>query len=342
MKANLIRRITIAMCLVSCIGIYSCQKTQSAAASDTTSANLSTAADDQQQVSNETDLIGNDASTALSGQSSFSGSLSSSAASSGNTQVNDVSGNTAVNGTSGVDGLVNTHQLICDATITYDTVNNQRVITIVYDGTNCWGNRTRTGTVTITLPLGQRWKDKGATATITIDALKITRLRDNKSIVLNGTKTITNVSGGLLQDLATLQTITHTITGSLKIDFESGLTRTWNVSKQRVFTYDNGIVMTTTGTYSDGTDNNIAEWGTNRFGENFKSLISEPKIIRQDCDFRLVSGQNTIITDKGTAVITYGLDASGNPTGCPGSGTYYLKLVWTGTNGKTYTIIRPY
>ena len=122
-------------------------------------------------------------------------------------------------------------------------------------------------------------------------------MRDEKTIVLNGTKTITNVSGGLLKDLATLQTITHTIQGSLTIGFDNGTTRTWNVSKQRVFTYNNGIVITTTGTYSDGTDNDIAEWGTNRFNESFKSLISAPKVIRQDCDFRLVSGQNTVITE---------------------------------------------
>ena len=128
----------------------------------------------------------------------------------------------------------------------------------------------------------------------------------------------------------------------MSIDFDNGTTRAWNVSKQRVFTYDNGIVITTTGTYSDGTNNNIAEWGINRLGESFTSLISEPKVIRQDCDFRLVSGQNTVITDNGTSVITYGLDADGNPTGCPGSGTYYYKLVWTGANGKTFTIIRPY
>ncbi len=113
---------------------------------------------------------------------------------------------------------------------------------------------------------------------------------------LTVTKTYTNVSGGLLKDLATLQTITHTITGTMSIDFDNGTTRTWNVSKQRVFTYDNGIVITTTGTYSDGTYNDIAEWGLNRLGESFKSLISEPKVIRQDCDFRLVSGQNTVIT----------------------------------------------
>jgi hypothetical protein len=335
MKANPIRRIAIAICLLSCISIYSCKKDASVS-SDTSSANVSTSGDDQQQVSNESDIVTNDANTALNGQSDFSGSLSSSASADGTTVVNDV------NGSAHVSGLVNVHQLICDATITYDTADGQRIITIVYDGTNCWGNRTRTGTVTISIPKGQHWKDAGATATITISDLKITRMRDGKTIVLNGTKTITNVSGGLLKDLATLQTITHTIQGSLTVGFDNGTTRSWNVSKQRVFTYNNGIVITTTGTYSDGTDNDIAEWGTNRFNESFKSLISAPKVIRQDCDFRLVSGQNTVITDKGTSVITYGLDANGDPTGCPGTGNYYFKLVFTGKNGKVYTIIWPY
>ena len=335
MKAKLIHRMALAICLLSCISIYSCQKSNSAS-QDTSTTNLSTTADDEQQVSTESDIISNDANTALNGQAVFSGSNSSTSSISGNTEVNSTD---AVMGTS---SLVNVHQLICDATVTYDTSNNQRVITIVYDGTNCWGNRTRSGKVIITLPLGQHWKDAGATANIVIDELKITRLRDGKSIVINGNKTYTNVSGGLLKDLATLLTITHTITGTMSIDFDNGTTRAWNVSKQRVFTYDNGIVITTTGTYSDGTNNDIAEWGINRLGESFKSLISEPKVIRQDCDFRLVSGQNTVITDKGTSVITYGLDADGNPTGCPGSGTYYYKLVWTGVNGKTFTIIRPY
>jgi hypothetical protein len=335
MKANLIRRIALAICLVSCISIYSCKKDVSAS-SDTTSANVSTTGDDEQQVSNESELINNDANSALNGQSAFSGS-SISALQTGTVAVDGERENVAVS------GLIDIHQLICDATITYDTSNNQRVITIVYDGTKCWGNRTRTGTIVITMPVNEHWKDAGATATVNIQALKITRLRDSKSIVLNGTKTIVNVSGGLLKDLAGLQTITHTISGSLKIDFDNGTTRTWNVSKQRVFTYDNGIVITTTGTYSDGTNNNIAEWGTDRFGESFTSLISVPKVIRQDCDYRLVSGQNTVILSKGTAVITYGLDSNGDPTGCPGlDGTYYFKLVYTGENGKIYTIIWPY
>jgi len=335
MKANLFGRIAIALCLLTCISIYSCKK-DTTTSGDNSTTNISTTGDDEEQVSSESDIVSNDVNSALSSQSDFSGSLNSSVAEAGNTEVN------GVNGSQGISGLINVHLLVCDATITYDTANGQRIVTIVYDGTNCWGNRTRTGTVTITMPKGQRWKDVGATATVTVDNLTITRKRDGKSIVINGTKTFTNVSGGLLKDLSSLHTITHTITGSLKVDFANGTNRTWNVSKQRVFTYDNGIVITTTGTYSDGTDNNIAEWGTNRFNESFKSLISAPKVIRQDCDFRLVSGQNTVITGKGTGVITYGLDANGDPTGCPGTGNYYFKLVWTAAGGKVYTIIWPY
>lgn len=335
MKTNLVRRMAIAFCLLSCAAIYSCKKDTSSNGAATAS-NMDVSGDDQQQVSNESDIISNDANAALNSQSDFSGSLNSSTSIKENTEVNGSGGGAQVN------GFTNMHQLICDATVTYDTTNGQRLITIVYDGTNCWGNRTRTGTITISMPVGQRWKNAGAVATVTITDLKIVRLRDGKNIVLNGSKTITNVSGGLLKDLATLQTITHTISGSLSIDFKNGTKRTWNVSKKRIFTYDNGIVITTTGTYSDGTDNNIAEWGTNRFGESFKNLISQPLVIRQDCDFRLVSGQDTMVTDKATAVITFGLDANGVATGCPGTGTYYFKLVYTGANGKVYTIIWPY
>ncbi len=140
MKTNLIRRIAVACCLLFCICIYSCKKDVSST-NGTTSDNVSTTSDDQQQVSTESDNISNDANTALNGQSDFSGSLSGSMSVSANTSVNDV------NGTNGASGLINVHQLICDATVTYDTAGGQRIITIVYDGTNCWGNRTRSETV---------------------------------------------------------------------------------------------------------------------------------------------------------------------------------------------------
>jgi hypothetical protein len=336
MKATNAIRLAIVILIASSVSLYSCKK-DNTGSNSSSSSNIATQGDDQAQVSDEIDNLSNDANTALSGQASFTGDASSSFAVAGGTAVSSTAADAQGN------GLLTIANLICDATVTYDTVADNRVITITYNGQKCWGNRIRTGVVTITLPVGQHWKDAGATATITAQDLVITRLRDSKSITINGSKKYTNVSGGLIKDLATLGTITHTITSDgITITFPNKTQRLWHISKQRVFTYDNGIVITTTGTYSNGTDTGIAEWGTNRFGNPFTNIISEPRVIRQDCDYRLVSGQNTFEVNAGTAVVTYGLDANGNPTSCPGSGTYYYKLVWTGAGGNTYTVIAPY
>jgi hypothetical protein len=336
MKTSFACRMTISLCIVAGLSLYSCKKESASGNSASSSENLAAAGDDEAQVSDESEAINDDVSTVLDSQSDFSGAADLAAPLSGTTAVNSVR-------TEQAGGRFSIPGLICDATVTYDTSNSQRIITIVYDGTNCRGNRTRTGTVVITLPQGKYWKDAGATATVDIQHLKITRLRDGKTLEIDGARTFTNVSGGLLRDLATLKTITHTITSDgMTVTFNNGKQRTWHIAKQRMFTYDDGIVISTTGTYSDGTDDHIATWGTNRFGEAFKSLITEPKVFRQDCDFRLTAGQNTVKTADGTSVITYGLDANGDPTGCPGTGTYYLKLVWTGINGGTYTVIMPY
>jgi hypothetical protein len=338
MKTTNLLRITM---LGAAMGlVFACNKSSvnGGSTNSGTESNLATQADDEAQVSNEDEAVTNDVNTALYNQPSTAGSSVASSLSGSTTTVDNEQ--VRVNG---VGPIAN---IICDATVvvTIDSTAGTKTITITYNGTNCRGNRSRTGVVVITEALGVYWRDAGASVNISIQNLTITRLSDNKTIVLNGTKTITNVSGGLLVDLATLGSITHTISGSLSITFPNGSQRDWNVAKQRVFSYDNGIVITTTGTHADSLGNtNVAEWGTNRFGTGFESEISAPKVIRQDCDFRLTSGQNTIIrTDNITAVITYGLDAEGNPTSCPGSGTYYFKVVVTFPNGLVYTKILPY
>ncbi len=338
MKTSSIRRIAIAVCLLSCISIYSCKKDNTSSGQVDNTATLSIEGDDQSQVSMESDNITDDANIAIEALASFTGETAYVAIAHGTTAVNSV-GNASQNTV-----FTDAHNLICDATITCDTSAGNRAITIVYDGSsNCGRASTRTGTVTIAFPVGEHWKDEGATATITASNLKITRIRDQKSIVIDGSKTITNVSGGLLVNLSNEGPITHTIVSTgINVTFDNGSKRTWQISKQRVFTYNNGIVITTTGTYSDGTDTAIAEWGTNRYGNSFKSIISADKVIRQDCSFRLVSGQNTVKKESGVTDITYGLDANGEATGCPlESGTYYYKLTWTG-NGLAFTIIAPY
>lgn len=232
--------------------------------------------------------------------------------------------------------------VICDADVTVNTTANPMTLTIVYNGSNCLGTRTRTGTVVVSMPQGTQWKRPGAAVTVSFQQLKITRVRDNKSITINGTQTYTNVSGGLLGNLASLGTITRTVTSpGLSLTFDDGSQRSWQVAKQRVFTYNNGLVVTSSGMHTEGGVTNIAAWGTNRFGNSFTTAFTTPLVIRQDCDFRITTGVVTHVTPRITASATFGLDASGNPTGCPGTGTYYYKLAWTIGN-RSNSIILPY
>jgi hypothetical protein len=277
------------------------------------STEASTHSDDQSRFSSESDGVANDANLVLETNSGFSGRT------------------------------LDQQSVICDATIVVDTISNPRTITITYNGTNCLGTRTRTGVVVISMAQGVRWKNPGAQLNVTFQNLKITRLSDNKSITINGTQTYTNVSGGLLVNLPVLNTITHTITSSnMSITFDDGSQRNWQVGRQRVFTYSNGIVITVTGMHSDGAITGIAEWGTNRFGHPFMTAIVHPLVIRQDCSMRLVSGRihhhNAVVN----ATVTFGLDIMGIPTTCPGAGHYYMKIEWTGPGGNTHFVIIPY
>ena len=306
-------RLFIAAFALMAATFTSCKKTDKGSNNSDYTSELSSQSDDQSRVSTETDAVANDANNVLDQYSSFNGRI---------------------------DGLTN---VICDATVVADSLSDPKTVTITYNGTNCAGTRTRLGVVVLSLPLGVHWRDAGAVLTVDIQNLKITRLRDNRSITINGTKTITNVSGGLIRDLSSLGTIVHNIASTgLTITFDNGSQRIWQVSKQRVFTYNNGIVITTAGTHSDGGTDGISEWGTNRFGNAFVTSITQPMVVRQDCDFRLVSGQVTHDRFRANTVVTFGLDSQGEATSCPGTGTYYFKLVWTGNNGLVRTVILPY
>jgi hypothetical protein len=305
--------------------VASCKKESSPAKDTPATVELQTSTDDQALASNENDAVSNDVSASLESNTAYARVFA---------DANAQSASMRVDGDSPV----------CDATLSYDTSGSTKKLTITYNGTNCWGNRKRTGTVVISEAKAVHWKDTGAVVTIAIQNLTITRVIDGKSIVINGKKTITNTSGGLLYTLANHGPVTHDFTDSLSIVCDKGLARTWNVAKHRVFVYDNGIKMTTTGTHSDGTNSDIAEWGTNRFGIAYTTRITVPKVITQSCSFRLVKGQDTFTRgDNFTAVVTYGLDASGNAvTSCP-TGNFYAKVAWTYTpTSSTGTFSFPY
>jgi hypothetical protein len=232
--------------------------------------------------------------------------------------------------------------IICDASIAVDLLSNPQTITISFNGEECLGSRTREGVIVLSAPMGTQWKNAGASFKVEYKNFKVTRKWDKKSITINGEQTFTNVSGGLLANLSALESITHTVSSTgINVAFNNGAKRSWQIAQKRVFTYSNGVVASVSGTHTENDNSQIAVWGTNRFGTAFTSSITEPLVIRQDCSFRLTSGEIKHSVGTATATATFGLDADGKPVSCP-SGNYYYKLMWEGPNGNSLIAIVAY
>ena len=293
----------------------SCKKSDADNGSTSTEAELKTQSDDQERFTTETDAVADDANVALENS------------------------NTSNAGETPLTPLL---PAVCDFTVAVDTVASPRTITITYAGTGCLNNRSRTGKVILSFSSSFRWSVAGSSYTVTYQNLKITRKSDNKAITINGSKTITNISGGKLRNLATRgSAIIHEITSSgISVTFDNGTQRQWQIAKRRTFTYDNGIVIAISGVGTAGVG--LAEWGTNRFGKEFTNSILEPLVIKQSCDFRLVSGKTSHTVGTFASTVTFGLDAAGAVViACP-LGVFYYKAVWSGPAGNTYTVIAPY
>lgn len=329
MKTKNLSRLLLVTAFTSLL--FACKKSSVDSNSSTMSnADLQTQSDDQTRVSSESEAAFNDVNTVMTDQTSVTGSSATPTVRYGVT-------------TEGVDTI---HKnLVCDAIVTIDTTSDPRIITITYNGNGCGFNRKRTGTVTISIPAGKRWRDAGTQVTVTFN-LTITRISDNKSIQLTGTHVYTNVTGGSLLSLNASNPgpIIHTVTSSnMVITFDNGTQRTWNVARSRAYSYNNGLVVTLTGTHTDGSTTGISEWGTNRFGNDFSTAITQPMVVSQSCSWQLTSGQVTLKNAAGNTVITFGLNSTGVATGCPIQGaSYYFQLVYTSNANKTYTLILPY
>lgn len=296
----------------SVILFTSCKK-EDAPQKNNESEEVSDAISDESMVTSEMDEIALDAGAVIEHEASFSG----------NNSVVD--------------------QIICDATVEFNASADPMTITVTYNGSNCGNGRTRSGSIVLSMAKGTEWKDAGAHFTVTFNDLKITKTGTDKSITITGTHTYTNTSGGLIVHLANEGPITHTVTSSnMKVKFDNGTARSWNIAKQRVYTYSNGAVLTVVGTHQEGQEVMVAEWGTNRAGVAFTTSTVVPVVVKQSCNFRVTGGSVKHSTAAYSAVATFGLNASGESIDCPGSGNYFYKLVWAGNNGGSLSLILPY
>ncbi len=277
----------------------------------------STAGSDESRFSEETDQVLNDAET-LVGGSSIAGARVSSLAST------------------------------CGATV-IDSIATKKKVVLNFDGsTSCINNtRKRSGQVTIQLTNKALWNDTGAVLTITFNNYKVTRNSDSKSITINGTKTITNVNGGLVKNIntTTLTSVTHVIQGTgLTVTFDDGTVKTWNTNRKRVFSKSGSDVLITV-TGNNGVDGyfNVAVWGTNRYGVPFYTTIETPVVI-SSCsslgEWTVISGVKKHKALVREITVTYGINQDGTNNGTCLS--YGFKVDWTNLKNEPKEAIISY
>ncbi len=110
-------------------------------------------------------------------------------------QVASLSGKTAGTGSLG-------YWMLCGASVVDTSASQQnKIVTVTYDGTSICNGVTRTGTITFTLTTGSLWSQQNAVITEVISNLKVTDVSSLNSFTINGTHTITNETGGLAWEL---------------------------------------------------------------------------------------------------------------------------------------------
>lgn len=235
----------------------------------------------------------------------------------------------------------------CNAVID-SSLKNQGTITVTFNGNNCSNTYSRTGSVTLQLPYDATtntvtpWSQAGSVLSITFNDFKITKLTGEKSLTFHGTKYITNVTGGLVDDATDFTTpIVHHITGMIQITFEDNTVRTWNIDRNRSFTRANSVTtITVTGNATQNGYSNVSLWGINRKGNDFTVTINTPVVLSSACSYNAMSGVRMHHKVVRELTITYGVDQNGNvvTSGCP----YGYRLNWLDKNGGAHQVVVPY
>ncbi|MBL0046728.1 MAG: hypothetical protein IPP32_01325 [Bacteroidetes bacterium] len=242
---------------------------------------------------------------------------------------------------------LNGNHIPCNSTVDTSLIGQGR-LTITFNGNTCDNKRFRTGTITLQLPYNSTtntvtpWSAAGSMLTVTFTNFKITRLSDNKSITFNGTKYITNVNGGLVDDATSFASpIVHHITGAMQITFDDGTTRSWNIDRTRSIARTNGVTtVTITGNSTQNGISNVSVWGVNRKGNTFTVSIPTAIVMTSTCDFHPISGVRVHTGVVRELTVTFGVDASGNPvtSGCP----YGYRLNWENRRGVAKQAVVSY
>lgn len=231
---------------------------------------------------------------------------------------------------------------ICGGSIDTSQLQAQKLVTITFDNSTVCNNRIRGGTITAKLTSGNRWKDQNSVLLLTFSNYKVTFVTTNQMYTYNGTKTIKNLSGGLIRNLSnSQQMVDHKVRGNMTVTFDDGTQRNWWVARRNVYDFNGGDFRLTSGGDTIIDSVAVAMGGVNRLGQDFINQAPTPIVVLQSCGWaRPVDGIR--IHKYGSRVVTvrFGVDQTGNPAG--GSCAYGYKVEWVRLNGATGTAVIAY
>lgn len=289
---------------------------------------------DELEVNTEFDQAVNDAITASSISSTTSGDTAASSTT-GNILLTTISG-----------AVIDTNQI------------NMGIVKITYYGKNAENTKGRTGEVKIKHAVSNGkiipWKTQGANATITFTTYEVIFLDTvKKSIWLDGNCSVTNISGGLLKNIANPllvpgDSLVDKVRAELFFTRNDNITVikkwTWHFNQLRVFNL-NGTTVTATikGDTAINNNNNVVTWGTTRFDQNFYTSITTPilqNISGSTFLYDPLKGRKVILGITEPITITYGVDQQGSPatTGNP----YGYIITWTNSGGQAKQAVVSY
>ncbi len=228
------------------------------------------------------------------------------------------------------------------------------IITMNYDGTVECLSKKRSGSITLKLKVSNgvitRWSTPGAKLELTYNSYKVTYLPSNKSIIFNGTHSMTDVTGYTLLSILNGTTILCKIRGSMQITYDDGSQRTINTARTRSYDVKISYPFPSPSDHCDITESgdstlsgipNTAFWGYNRVNDYYTVVISEP--------IKYKTMGACLYKPKGIAIITWGTHQITINYGVPQNGPYPdaascpwgVQYMWT-FNSVSYSFKLPY
>jgi len=230
------------------------------------------------------------------------------------------------------------------------------IIELTYNGkTEPDGTKIRSGSDSIHYNPGVLWNTPGATATISFGDVnapgyEVTFSSNNPStsVRFNGTVTLINKSGGLLQNLAIGDSLVEIIKGSLTYTFDDNAATIvyypFNLNQIRsIKNTGSALIASTWADTAIGGLTNVCNWGLDRFGNAYYTSITGTivqNISTYTLSYNPLKGSKNIQNITEPILSVYGVNQQGTviTSGTP----YGFIITWDNNGGQAQSVIGYY